>query len=111
MVTASAAGALSAQLLRSRRGKLTRERVYPAEKDVTKEEAKVGVFVCRCGANIGRVVDVPSVVEYSPHAGQCRSCRGEPVRLRDEYRPGDLRHDPRQGAQSGRGRRVHPEDA
>ena len=68
-MTASAAGALSAQLLRSRRGKLTRERVYPAEKDVTKEEAKVGVFVCRCGANIGRVVDVPSVVEYSRTLG------------------------------------------
>jgi len=39
--------------------------VYPAEKNVSGEEAKVGVFVCRCGANIGRVVDVPSVVEYS----------------------------------------------
>jgi heterodisulfide reductase subunit A len=25
----------------------------------------VGVFVCHCGANIGRVVDVPSVVEYT----------------------------------------------
>jgi len=25
----------------------------------------VGVFVCHCGANIGRVIDVPSVVEYS----------------------------------------------
>jgi heterodisulfide reductase subunit A len=25
----------------------------------------VGVFVCHCGANIGRVVDVPSVVEYA----------------------------------------------
>ena len=23
------------------------------------------MFVCRCGANIGRVVDVPGVVEYS----------------------------------------------
>ncbi|MDP2961036.1 MAG: FAD-dependent oxidoreductase, partial [candidate division Zixibacteria bacterium] len=26
---------------------------------------RVGVFVCHCGANIGRVVDVPSVVEYA----------------------------------------------
>ena len=69
VVTASAAAALSAQLLRSRRGKLSRERVYPAEKDVTKEEAKVGVFVCRCGANISRTVDVPSVVEYSRTLG------------------------------------------
>jgi heterodisulfide reductase subunit A len=69
VVTASAAGALSAQLLKSRRGRLSRERVYPEEKDVSKEEAKVGVFVCRCGANIGRVVDVPSLVEYSKTLG------------------------------------------
>jgi len=69
VVTASAAGALSGQLLKSRRGKLSRERVYPAETDVAKDEAKVGVFVCRCGANIGRVVDVPSVVEYSRTLG------------------------------------------
>lgn len=69
VVTASAAGALSAQLLRARRGRLSRERVFPAEKDVTKEQAKVGVFVCRCGANIGRVVDVPGLVEYSKTLG------------------------------------------
>jgi heterodisulfide reductase subunit A len=69
VVTASAAGALCAQLLKSRRGKLTRDRVYPAEKPVSEEEAKVGVFVCRCGANIGRVVDVPSLVEYSKTLG------------------------------------------
>ncbi|HUY03634.1 MAG TPA: FAD-dependent oxidoreductase [Rhodocyclaceae bacterium] len=65
VMTASAAGALSGQLLQSRRGRLSTERVYPIEKDVTQEEAKVGVFVCRCGANIGRVVDVPGIVEYA----------------------------------------------
>ncbi|MBI4290843.1 MAG: FAD-dependent oxidoreductase, partial [Betaproteobacteria bacterium] len=69
VVSASAAGALSAQLLKSRRGRLSRERVYPAEKDVSGQAAKVGVFVCRCGANIGRVVDVPSLVEYSRTLG------------------------------------------
>ncbi len=69
VLTASAAGALSAQLLRSRRGKLTTDRVYPTEKSVSEEEARVGVFVCRCGANIGRVVDVPSLVEYSRTLG------------------------------------------
>jgi len=26
---------------------------------------EVGVYVCHCGANIGRVVDVPSTVEYA----------------------------------------------
>ncbi|HUW37885.1 MAG TPA: FAD-dependent oxidoreductase, partial [Rhodocyclaceae bacterium] len=63
--TASAAGAHTAQLLQSRRGLLSKERVYPEERDTTSEEPRVGVFVCRCGANIGRVVDVPGVVEYS----------------------------------------------
>src|SRR5208282_2322172 len=47
------------------RGKLSREREYPPERNVSEEEAKVGVFVCHCGANIGRVVNVPSVVEYA----------------------------------------------
>ncbi len=65
VVTASGAGALCGHLLGYRRGKLARERIYPPERDVSQEEARVGVFVCHCGANIGRVVDVPSVVEYS----------------------------------------------
>jgi heterodisulfide reductase subunit A2 len=69
VVSASAAGALSAQLLQARRGRLSRDRVFPAEKDVSQEEPKVGVFVCRCGANIGRVVDVPGLVEYSRTLG------------------------------------------
>jgi heterodisulfide reductase subunit A len=62
---ASGAGALCDQLLAYRRGKLARERVYPPERDARGEEPRVGVFVCHCGANIGRVVNVPSVVEYA----------------------------------------------
>jgi heterodisulfide reductase subunit A len=65
VVTASGAGALCGQLLSYRRGKLARERIYPPERDVSQEETRVGVFVCHCGANIGRVVDVPAVVEYA----------------------------------------------
>ena len=65
VMTASGADALCSQLLAYRRGKLNRERIYPPEKDVSAEEPRVGVFVCRCGANIGRVVDVPSVVQYA----------------------------------------------
>ncbi len=63
--TASGAGSQCGEFLDYRRGKLTKERVYPPEKDVSKEEPRVGVFVCHCGANIGRVVDVPSTVEYA----------------------------------------------
>lgn len=65
VVSASGAGSKCGELLRRRRGKLATERVYPAERDVSQEEPRVGVFVCHCGANIGRVVDVPSVVDYA----------------------------------------------
>jgi heterodisulfide reductase subunit A len=63
--TASGAGCQCGELLDYRRDKLTKERVYPPERDVTTEEPRIGVFVCHCGANIGRVVNVPSVVDYS----------------------------------------------
>jgi len=62
---ASGADALCSQLLAYRRGDLSRDRVYPPERDVSREEPRVGVFVCHCGANIGRVVDVPAVVAYA----------------------------------------------
>ncbi len=68
--TASGAGSQCGELLDYRRDKLTQEREYPPEKDVSQEEPRVGVFVCHCGANIGRVVDVPSSVDYAltlPH--------------------------------------------
>ena len=61
---ASGASSQIGELLDYRRGKLTRERVYPPEKDVSKEEPRIGVFVCHCGANIGRIVNVPATVEY-----------------------------------------------
>jgi heterodisulfide reductase subunit A len=38
--------------------------VYATERDVSKEEPRIGVFVCHCGANIGRIVNVPDTVEY-----------------------------------------------
>jgi heterodisulfide reductase subunit A len=63
--SASGAGSQCGTLLNRRRGKLIRERVYPEERDVSGEEPRIGVFVCHCGANIGRVVDVPSTVEYA----------------------------------------------
>ncbi len=62
---ASGAGTQCGQQLDFRRGKLAKERIYPPERDVAKEEAKIGVFVCHCGANIGSVVNVPSAVDYA----------------------------------------------
>jgi heterodisulfide reductase subunit A len=63
--SASGAGSQCGNLLDYRRGKLTKERIYPPERDVSEEEPRIGIFVCHCGANIGRVVDVPSTVDYA----------------------------------------------
>jgi heterodisulfide reductase subunit A2 len=65
VVSASGAGSQCGELLGFRRGKLAKARVYPPERDVSKEEPRVGVYVCHCGANIGRIVDVPSAVDYA----------------------------------------------
>ncbi len=65
VMSASGAGSQCGQILSYRRGKLAKERVYPAERDVSLEEPRIGVYVCHCGANIGRIVDVPSTVAYA----------------------------------------------
>jgi heterodisulfide reductase subunit A len=62
--SASGAGSQIGELLDYRRGKLSKERIYPPERDVSNEEPRIGVFVCHCGANIGRIVNVPETVEY-----------------------------------------------
>jgi heterodisulfide reductase subunit A2 len=62
--SASGAGSQIGEMLDYRRGKLSKERIYPPEKDFSQEEPRVGVFVCHCGANIGRIVNVPGTVEY-----------------------------------------------
>jgi heterodisulfide reductase subunit A len=63
--TASGASAQIGEFLNYRRGKLAKERIYPPERDVSKEEPRIGVFVCHCGANISSVVNVPSTTEYA----------------------------------------------
>ena len=65
VVAASGADAQIGELLNKRRDKLSRERVYPEERDTSEEELKIGVVVCHCGANIGRVVNIPELVEYA----------------------------------------------
>ena len=51
--SASGASSQIGELLDYRRGNLAEERIYPPERDVSKEEPRIGVFVCHCGANIG----------------------------------------------------------
>ena len=62
---ASGAAALSSQLLSEKRGTLIEEKKYPPERDVSAEPPRIGVFICRCGTNVARAVDVPRVVRYT----------------------------------------------
>jgi heterodisulfide reductase subunit A len=62
---ASGAAAKAMSVIASERGKEIVGKVYPPERDVSQEEPRIGVFVCHCGINIGGVVNVPEVVEYS----------------------------------------------
>jgi heterodisulfide reductase subunit A-like polyferredoxin len=67
---ASGAAASASAQLAAARFKLSRKPHFPAERDVQGEEARVGVFVCHCGSNIGGYLDVPQVAGYSallPH--------------------------------------------
>jgi len=65
VMTASGAAALVGEELTEVRGTMIREKTYPTERDVSEEEPRVGVFVCRCGTNIARVVEAQDVVEYA----------------------------------------------
>ncbi|MCS7304938.1 MAG: FAD-dependent oxidoreductase [Thermoguttaceae bacterium] len=65
VISASAAAACVGELLHSARGTLVRKKEFPPERDVSAEPPRIGVFVCRCGANIARVVDTQAVVRYA----------------------------------------------
>ncbi|MEE4275334.1 MAG: FAD-dependent oxidoreductase [Thermoleophilia bacterium] len=62
---ASAAAAQVMTGLADSRGTLTVDKEYPAERAVSEEEPRIGVFVCHCGSNIAGVIGVESVAEYA----------------------------------------------
>jgi len=65
VMEASGATACAAKLLADVRGTQTVEKTYPPEKDVSAEPPQIGVFICHCGINIGAVVNVPELVEFT----------------------------------------------
>ncbi len=64
VMEASAAAGASSRLLSAARNTLTTKIEFPPQRDVSNEEPRIGVFICRCGINIANVVDVPRVVEH-----------------------------------------------
>jgi heterodisulfide reductase subunit A2 len=65
VMEASGAAAGTSALLSEVRWTETKTRELPAERDVSAEPPRIGVFVCNCGINIGGIVDVPAVREYA----------------------------------------------
>jgi len=62
---ASGAAAKASALIPPEMRIISKDKEEVIEKDVSKEEPRIGVFVCHCGINIGGVVDVPSVMKYA----------------------------------------------
>ncbi len=65
VMTASGAAALAGEDLHQARGSLIRQKTFPPERDVSGQQPRIGVFICRCGTNIARVVGVEDVVQYA----------------------------------------------
>jgi len=65
VMNASSAAHLASRGIIEARGTKITEKEYPPEKDFNGQEPRIGVFVCRCGTNIARVVNVPSVADYA----------------------------------------------
>lgn len=61
VASGSASVSLCSELLSQEKGMLTSGVEYPEERDVEAGEQRIGVFLCRCGTNIGSVVNVPEV--------------------------------------------------
>ncbi|PNX49690.1 MAG: 4Fe-4S ferredoxin [Thermoplasmata archaeon M9B1D] len=61
----SAAAAKAGSIIASKRNTLIEKSAYPKEIDVKNKTPRIGVFICRCGINIGGYVDVSSLVKYA----------------------------------------------
>jgi len=65
VMEASAAACAATENLAIARNTRTETLETPAERNVGREEPRIGVFVCNCGTNIGGIVRVPEVAEYA----------------------------------------------
>ena len=65
VMQATGAAAMVESLLMKARWNMIKKVELPPEKDVSGQEPRIGVFICRCGINIGAYVNVPEVVEYA----------------------------------------------
>ena len=65
MVQASAAACMAMEDLQSEGASKKPEEEFPPERDVSKEEPRIGVFVCDCGYNIAGLINTSEMVDYA----------------------------------------------
>ncbi|MEW6078020.1 MAG: FAD-dependent oxidoreductase [Thermodesulfobacteriota bacterium] len=65
VVDSSAAAAAAGEILSTARNTRTKSKESVPQTNVVGDRPRIGVFVCRCGSNIGGVIDVPSVAAYA----------------------------------------------
>jgi heterodisulfide reductase subunit A len=65
VMQASGAAAQAMELLADVRGTQVEDKQYPPEKDISGQEPRIGVIVCKCGSNIGGVIDCAKTAEYA----------------------------------------------
>lgn len=65
VIEGSAAAAAAAELLAPARNTMTVLPKFRAERDISSEEVRIGIFICHCGTNIAGVVDVKTLAEYA----------------------------------------------
>jgi heterodisulfide reductase subunit A len=65
VMEASASASAAGELLAPARFSLAKKKPEFAERDISQEPPRVGVFVCHCGINIAAVIDVEAVRDYA----------------------------------------------
>lgn len=65
VIEGSAAACAAASSLADMRWQDIMVHPLPDERDVAGQDARIGVFICNCGVNIGGIVDVPAVKNYA----------------------------------------------
>lgn len=65
LVEAGAAACQASILLSSHRNELVGPKVYPEELDISEEEARVAIFLCRCGEEIASAVNMEDMVQFA----------------------------------------------
>ena len=65
IIQASGAAAEATSIVSDQRYALSTVKEFPPELEFDETEPRIGVFICHCGINIARVVDVKEVTEYA----------------------------------------------